>query len=332
VVYIIPGLGSHRLAQTSLALAELAYKNGFSAVSISSPFNPEFMEQASTAALPAYLPVDGHDLHVALTDIDRRLRRLHPGRLGQGALMGYSMGAFDALYIASSELTNHSALIKFDRYVAINTPVRLFHGVTKLDEFYDAPLAWPTAERTGDIENTFLKVAALSKGTLTPQTTLPFDAIESQFLIGLNFRMALRDIIYSSQRRDNLGVLRHPLWDFRRDPAYQEILQYSYQDYFTKFAVPYYQAKGLAAPVAETLEKAGDLRAYTAGLRGNPNIRVIVNENDFLLTGDDLGWLKATFAGPQQLTVFPQGGHLGNLINTNVQKTIVAALSGLQSN
>ena len=67
IVYIVPGLGSHRLAETSIALAELVYKNGFSAVCVSSPFNYEFMENASTAALPAYLPVDGHDLHVALT-------------------------------------------------------------------------------------------------------------------------------------------------------------------------------------------------------------------------------------------------------------------------
>ena len=65
VVYIVPGLGGHRLAQASLALAELVFRNGFSAVVVSSPFNSEFMEHASTAALPAYLPVDGRDLHVA---------------------------------------------------------------------------------------------------------------------------------------------------------------------------------------------------------------------------------------------------------------------------
>jgi len=330
VVYIIPGLGSHRLAQTSLALAELVYRHGFSAVSVSSPFNPEFMEAASTAALPAYLPVDGHDLQVALTQIDHRLQELHPGRLGGKALLGYSMGAFDGLYIAGIAPTNQLPLIKFDRYVAINTPVRLFHGVGKLDEFYQAPLGWPAAERTHDIKNTFLKVAALSKTTLTPDTTLPFDAIESRFLIGLTFRLSLRDIIYSSQRRNNQGVLHHALWNYRRNPVYQEILEYSYQDYFEKFAVPYYQGRGLAAPVAETLETAGDLRTYAAGLRANPNIRVIVNENDFLLTGDDLAWLHATF-GPDHLTVFPQGGHLGNLINTNVQATIMDALAGLKS-
>jgi hypothetical protein len=90
-----------------------------------------------------------------------------------------------------------------------------------------------------------------------------------------------------------------------------------------------YQTRGLASPAAETLEKAGDLRTYDAGLRTNPNIRIIVNQNDFLLTDEDLAWLHATFA-PEQLTVFAQGGHLGNLSNPTVQKAILAALTPMK--
>jgi ABC-type transporter lipoprotein component MlaA len=359
VVYIVPGLGSHRLSEASLALAELVYNNGFSAVCISSPFNFEFMEHASTAAMPAYLPVDGHDVDVALTRIDLHLSALYPSRIGGKVLMGYSMGAFESLFVAATGLTNHYCvsakglilrflqgkqgvkevtilpvtnefpLIQFDRYVAINTPVRLLYGVSKLDEFYRAPLKWPTAERSSDIENTFLKVAALSKLSLTPRSSLPFSAIESKFLIGMTFRFMLRDIIFSSQQRNNQHVLQHPIWNFRREPLYQEILQYSYQDYFEKFVIPYYQARGMASP-AETLKKADDLRTYDAGLRANPNIRVIVNQNDFLLADEDLAWLHATFA-PKQLTVFAQGGHLGNLSNPAVQKTILGALADLKS-
>lgn len=329
VVYIVPGLGGHRLAQPSLALAELVYKNGFSAVVVSSPFNSEFMEHAATTALPAYLPADGHDLHVALTEIDRRLNQLYPHRLGNKALMGYSMGALESLFIAATGPTNQVPLLKFDRYVAINTPVRMLHGIAKLDEFYRAPLGWPVAERTGDLENTFLKVAALSQSTLTPQTSLPFDAIESKFLIGLNFRLVLRDIIYSSQRRNNQGVLQHSIHNFRREPVYQEILQYSYQDYFDKFAVPYYQSHGIGPLTAAALEKAGDLRTYQASLTVNPDIRIIVNQNDFLLADEDLAWLHATFA-PGQLKVFQKGGHLGNLSNPTVQKAILAALTPMR--
>jgi len=54
---------------------------------VSNPFNYEFMEHASTTALPAYTPVDGHDLHVALTAIDHELQALYPKRIGARALM-----------------------------------------------------------------------------------------------------------------------------------------------------------------------------------------------------------------------------------------------------
>lgn len=329
VVYIVPGLGAHRLGQSSLALAELVYRNGYSAVCVSSAFNSEFMEQASTAALPAFLPVDGHDVRVALTEIDHDLNARYPDRLGEKALMGYSMGAFHSLFLAATEATDPGPFLQFHRYVAINTPVQLLHGVAKLDEFFRAPLNWPAAERTDRIENTFLKVAALSKNTLTPNTSLPFSDIESKFLIGLLFRFTLRDIIFSSQRRNSQEVLRHPIRNWKRNPGYQEMLQFSYQDYFEKCAIPYYQNKGLASATAEALGKAGDLRTYERGLRANPSVRVLVNQNDFLLTDEDLAWLHATFT-PERLTVFQQGGHMGNLFDPTVQNTIVEALAGLK--
>jgi len=329
VVYIVPGLGGHRVSPNTLAFAEMVYKNGYSAVCVSSPFNYEFMEQAATARVPAYLPVDGHDLHVALTAIDRRLQGMYPGRLGARALLGDSMGAFETLYIAGTAATNQQPLLKFDRFVAISPPVRLLAGVEKLDEYYRAPLAWPAADRADNLENTFLKVAALSQTSLTPHSSLPFDAIESKFLIGLNFRFVLRDVIYTSQRRHNQGVLHHSLLDIRREPAYREILRYSYQDYFDKFVIPWYQTLGLATPVKDTLARADDLRTYDAGLRANPDIRIFENHNDFLLADADFSWLQTTF-GPDQLRIFPEGGHLGNLVNPVVQKAILGALLGLK--
>jgi pimeloyl-ACP methyl ester carboxylesterase len=330
VVYIVPGLGSHRLAETELALAELVYNAGFSAVCISSPYNYEFMKEASTAAMPAYTPVDAHDLHVALTKIDQHLGAMYPGRLGAKALMGYSMGAFQSLFIAGTESTNQENLIKFDRYVSINAPVRLLYGVSKLDEFYQAPTAWPVAERTRDIENTFLKVAALSKSSLTPRTTLPFDEVESKFLIGLTFRIILRDVIFTSQQRHNQGVLKHKIREFRRDELYKEILQYSYKDYFQKFVVPYYETRGIDLSTPEALERASDLRTYATGLQSNHKIRLITNQNDFLLPDEDLKWLRATFP-TNQITVFEQGGHLGNLSHPAVQTAILGALADLKT-
>jgi len=329
VVYIVPGIGSHRLADTPLALAELVFQQGFSAVCISNPYNYEFMERASTAAMPAYTPIDAHDLHVALTEIDRRLGAFYRGRLEARALMGYSVGAFESLFIATTAPTNQ-ALLQFDRYLAIDTPVRLLYGIGKLDAFYQAPLAWPQEQRTTNLENTFLKVAALAKsapGALGPP---PFDAVESKFLVGMAFRLILRDVIFSSQQRTNQGIIKQPVKKSRRARLYEEILQYSFADYFEKFATPYYRDLGIDLNAPDVLANAGDLRAHAASLKGSRKIRVIVNGNDFLLSPEDLDWLRQTFE-PAQLTVFEHGGHLGNLGSPEVQKAIIRALDGLRA-
>ncbi len=328
IVYIVPGLGSHRLAGAAIALAELVFEHGFSAVCVSSPFNPEFMENASSANLPAYTPVDGNDLHVALTAIDHDLENAHPHRMGAKALLGYSMGAFQSLFIAATESTNSPELVKFDRYLAINTPVRLLYGVSRLDEFYNAALEWPAAERLDEINNTFLKVAALSRTSLTPSSSLPFSAIESKFLIGVAFRLVLRDAIYSTQARHNQGILDHPIDKWRRDPLYQEILQYSYADYLNKFVTPYYQTRGIDLTGTEALARAGDLRTYGTALQANKKIRLIENQNDILLADEDLQWLTSTFP-TNELTVFETGGHLGNLAHPAVQKAILGDLEDL---
>jgi ABC-type transporter lipoprotein component MlaA len=328
VVYIVPGIGAHRLSGNELALAELVYQSGFSAVCISSTFHPEFMENASTTDLPSYPPTDVLDLQNALREIDHRLDAAYGQRLGSRALMGYSMGAFQLLCLAAQAATNETPSIDFDRYIAIDSPVNLRYGATNLDQFYLAPLAWPAGERTADIENTLLKVTALSAQSPKPGSDLPFNAIESRFLIGLEFRLTLRDMIFSSQLRHNQGVLEHPLKRSKRHLAYNEIMQYSFLDYINKFAFPYDKTKGLDMTNPEIVRKATDLRSYTDELKANHKIRLIANRNDFLLSAEDLRWIETTF-DPSEVTLFEHGSHLGNLSQAAVQRSILGALDGL---
>jgi pimeloyl-ACP methyl ester carboxylesterase len=249
-------------------------------------------------------------------------------RLGSRALMGYSMGAFQSLCLAAQAATNETHSVKFDRYIAIDSPVNLRYSATNLDQFYFAPLAWPAGERTADIENTLLKVAALSGQPPKPGADLPFNAIESKFLIGLNFRLTLRDMIFSSQLRHNEGVLKQLLKKSKRHAAYNEIMQYSFWDYINKFAFPYDKTRGIDLTNPEIVRKATDLRTYTDELKANHKIRLISNRNDFLLTAEDLGWIETTF-DPSEVTFFGHGGHLGNLSQAPVQHAILAALDDL---
>jgi ABC-type transporter lipoprotein component MlaA/pimeloyl-ACP methyl ester carboxylesterase len=328
IVYLIPGFGAHRLAGNELGLAELLVMNGFSVVTVSSTFHPEFMEHASLEAVPAYPPIGIKELHAALTQIDGRLAKTYPQRLGARAIMGYSLGGFQSLFMAGTEATNTAGLIPFQRYVAIDSPVRLRYAATNLDSYYQAPMSWPAAEREVNIHNTLLKVAALAAQPGLAKTNLPFNTIESQFLVGLSFRLSLRDIIFSSQLRHNQGILQSPIKNSRRRAAYDEILNYSFRDYIQKFATPYDRSLGLDLTDPEVSQRGTDLEAYTDGLRANPNIRVILNRNDLFLNGGDLAWIETTFAR-SQVTEFPNGGHVGNLAQPEVQHAILQALDGL---
>jgi pimeloyl-ACP methyl ester carboxylesterase len=327
LVFVMPGLGSHRLSLTALAVAEHLHANGFSVVSLSSVFHPEFMSHASTAALPAYAPVDCQDLLVALSAINSELEKSHPGRLGKRAIIGLSMGGFQALQIAARETSQSKDLLVADRYVAINSPVDLRIGAGFLDAFYKAPLQWPQQERDERINQTTAKaLMMLAPGPRAKTPPVTFGGSESKYLIGLNFRFILRDAIFSSQSRHNLGQIQAPLSSWNRNSAYDEISHWSYSDYFHKMVVPYYAARGISA--SQILHEA-DLRNKSSQLRSNSKVRVLSNRNDFLLGPSDAAWLKSTFTG-KKLTMFPNGGHLGNLSSPPMRAAILESLKGLR--
>jgi hypothetical protein len=122
-----------------------------------------------------------------------------------------------------------------------------------------------------------------------------------------------------------MGIIQAPLSSWRRESVYQEIMGYSYEDYLRKFAAPYYKDRGVDL---NGLLREGNLRTHEGSLRNQSKTRLLINRNDFLLKPGDLSWLNSTF-GSSRLTVFPDGGHLGNLGDPPVQSALIKALDGL---
>lgn len=347
LLFIIPGLGAHRLGDSPLALAEMAWEHGFSVAMISSSMNFEFMQAGASVPVPGYAPVDARDAHRVLDAIYRELDEQHPERITSKALMGYSLGAFHTFYIAAAERDPENELIEFDRYVTLDAPVRLMHGVEQLDRYYNAPLAFPPDERMRRIrailqkavdvgrsdfasEEDFARIdsADLGQADLTPEQELPFSNIEAEFLIGLSFRVTLESIIYASQEREDLGVLRTERGWFRRGSAYQEISDYSFSEYIYAFVLPYYRDHLGRVSSADQLVAMNDLRSIADGLRGQEKIRHFANHNDFLTTDEDVAWL-ANLLGEEYVRFFPTGGHLGGLYRPEVQDEVMRALVDL---
>ncbi len=347
LLYIVPGLGAHRNGDAALALAEMGWNEGFSVVTISNALNFEFMRAAS-AAIPGHGPVDAADVHAALDAIDRDLISRHPDRFSSRALLGYSLGAFHAFYIAAAATERDNPLIAFDRYVTLDAPVRLIHGMEQIDSFFDAPLALPPEERHAAIRTALnraldvgqggfasddgdhgrLDLADLGEGGVSPTRELPFTDIEAQFLIGLTFRLQLQAVVLASQDRRDLGVLQTEWSALRRHEVYREIADYSFERYLMSFALPYYRDHLRVVGSAEELVAQNDLHSIVDGLAASGRIRHFANENDFLTTDEDLDWLT-TVLGAENVRFFPEGGHLGGLYKPAVQKEVMKALAGL---
>lgn len=320
LVCYIPGLGAWRLDRSTVAYADMLYRHGYSVVTLANPFQPEFMEAASTVALPGYAPADCADLENALKLILADLRRQNGDRITGASLTGVSHGAYFTLMIAAHAAAGRTGGLAFDRYVAVNPPAQLACGAQRLDELFDAPLAWPAAERRQRMETAIYKALYFTENGLDVSGDIPLTRTESDFLIGLTFRYTLMNVIVDSQRRNNLGVLKTDPSRWARQDSIREIRQINYADYTGRFLLPYLIKTGRVA-TREELVAETDLTQNTEWLRANPKIRVQICEDDFLLQPADLAWFRTTFAG--RLTDYPVGGHLGNLHLPAVQETLV---------
>ena len=320
LVYYIPGLGACRFDRSTLAYADMLYRHGYSVVAFASPFHKEFMESASTMALPGYAPADCDDVVNALKLISADVRKWQGSKITGTSLTGVSHGGYFTLMIAAREAAGQLGGLSFDRYVAVNPPSQLARAAQQLDEMFEAPLAWPAEERRKKMEKAVYKALYFADNGLDVSGNIPLTRTESDFLIGLSFRYTLMNVIVDSQRRNNLGVLKVNPAKFVRQDSVREIRQINYADYTERFVLPYLIRTGRATSREQVIANT-DLTQSTEWFRNNPKIRVQICEDDFLLTPADLPWFRATFGN--HLTDYPVGGHLGNLHLPAVQEKLV---------
>jgi hypothetical protein len=198
-----------------------------------------------------------------------------------------------------------------------------------LDSFYKAPLTWNAATRMQQMDYTLMKAVELADGeSLEPGMDMPFSDVEAKYVIGLVFRWTLRDAIYSSQKRNNLGIFKNELKNFKREPAYEEIVKISYEDYYHDIISPYYLRKGKPTRTINDITYLANVENFEEELKPNKKVRIFLNKNDFLLTREQIDWLGNTFRDGR-IETFTEGGHLGNVHKPQVQERIMKSLEDL---
>ena len=335
LVFIIPGIGSHRSTTNAVKLAESAWQRGYSAVIVSNPFNAEFILTGLSATYAGYTPSDADDLYRTLGAIRADIEANHPGMVTSSSLMGYSHGGIATLFISQIErnATGPGAL-HFERVVAINPAVNLDYAAGRFDGYFDAPLAWPEAERRDKTTEAVKKAYVLAQGEdedlIRKYKTLPFTRIGSEFLIGLSSRAITMQAISASSARGGKALPELPGGSAGglHGPFAIEVESNTLKRYMDELAIPYYFDKEGGARTKEQLVAAANLYSQEAGLRDDKRIAVFTNKDDFILQPSDLAWLEDVFVG--RITVFPGGGHLGNMYMPQVQAAFMEGLSATE--
>ncbi len=299
IAFIIPGLGGHRLGTQALALAELAYQEGYNVVCFSNNLNWEFIQAAPADYLPGYLDDDLQYLrqvHEATTV------KIGAKTKGKPAVMGFSMGGWYTLNLAAS-----SPPEAYSASLAINPPLDLNTGLRMLDKLFRAP----AGEKDLDlIKESALVKLLVSQRRPSDQGALPFSDQEASFLIGLSYRLTLTQTIMSS-----LDITPS-------SKAHKKIGTLGWEDYYSKIVAPTLASRKIHA---EALSSASNLRTREAGLTAAKHLKLVLTGNDFLLTQQDLAWFRKRFPGDR--TIYTEtGGHMGQLWKPGVRESMRAAI------
>lgn len=327
LVILLPGVGSYYKSPQLRALAELFWDNGCSALVLSSAFNKAFLETMGFN-YPGYTPEDSARLREVLKKVMEDVRGnvgLKPSKV---ILVGYSMGGLHALFIAEMEKKNPS--LGVSRYVALNPPTDLQYALSRFDEFTEISKKWTREEcsrQLGDIIMKYMAILAQKHPTLSTRETsqgkhiLPFSKEQASFMAGLSFRLTLRELLLSARRTqgEQSGIKTEFNW-WKRDRLYRELDTYSGMKYVNECVLPQQLKKDPSATL-EKMNRESGLHAIEDTLRNNPEIRVIHNIDDPLISAADRRFLSDAL-GPK-IIWFDCGGHLGSLFVEEYQQAIL---------
>ncbi|MGQ7815233.1 alpha/beta fold hydrolase family protein [Metapseudomonas furukawaii] len=319
LVFIIAGTGGHYSSTHAENLKKLFYGAGYHVVQLSSPSSYDFMAAASRHATPGLSSEDADDLYRVM----QAVRAQHPGLpITDYHLTGYSLGALQAAFVSHLDETRRS--FNFKRVLLLNPPVNLYTSVTNLDRLVQ------TRVKGVDDATTFYQVVLgkltryfQQKGYIDLNDALLFDFQESRqrlsneqmaMLIGTSFRFSASDIAFTSDLINHRGLITPVDYPINEGtsltPFYKRALQCDFDCYMTEQLIPFWRARYDGGSVNQLINQVS-LYALENYLKQTPKIAVMHNADDVILGPGDLGFLRRTFG--DRLTVYPHGGHCGNL-------------------
>ncbi|WP_252271198.1 serine/threonine protein kinase [Pseudomonas subflava] len=319
LIFIISGTGASYASGKTEDLKRLFYGAGYHVVQLSSPTSYDFMSAASRTATPGLSGPDAEDLYRVMIAV----RAQHPELdVSDFHLTGYSLGALNAAFVA--ELDDRLRSFNFKRVLLLNPPVNLYTSVSNLDRLVQTRVKG-IDNRTTYFELVLNKLTRYfeEQGYVDLNEALLYDFQQSgqklsdeqlAMLIGSSFRFSVSDMAFTADLINRRGLIVPPNYPISEStsltPFFKRALQCDFDCYIVDQLMPFWRDKFNGGSLPQLVDQVS-LYALEDYLKKSPKVAVMHNADDLILGPGDLGFLRRTFG--ERLTVYPRGGHCGNL-------------------
>ncbi len=319
LVFLIAGTGSNYASSTMESLKKAFYKHGYHVVQLSSPTSYDFMAAASRFATPGFSKEDARDLYNVMKAVREQQADLP---VTEFFLAGYSLGALNAAFVSHLDETEQA--FSFKRVLMLNPPVNLFTSTSNLDRLVMTDVKGITNTQSF-YDVIFNKLATYfhAKGHIQIDAAMLYDFQQSSqglsneelaMLIGTVFRFAAADIVFTSDLVNKRGEIVPAdaviTEGSSLTPYLRTALLCNFDCYIREQLLPFWRKRFGGTDMSHLIREVS-LYAIEDYLRSSPKIAVMTNADDLILGRGDLAFLHETLG--DRLTVYPHGGHLGNL-------------------
>ncbi len=316
LIFILAGLGSNPYFGVAPYLASLFYRDGAHVVILPSPMSWNFALSASRSGAPGYALADAQDLYVVMQNSLKILRDQYGVKPTAINFMAVSLGALEGAHL--SLIDADEGKIGIAKYLLVNPPVDLAYAVKKIDAWKALAQKFGREKSEQTVAKALAIVDSFSKERRDNPTVFDrlakkfteFTTEDLQFLIAENLHSQLPELIYVTQILHDQKILAAPADEMRK--RLDEAKNISFADYDEKIALPVWQKQlGDSQANLQGFIERGSLASIVERLRGNPKVQIMHNADDFLADRKSIEGLKEALDG--QVTLYPYGGHLGNL-------------------
>ena len=334
LLFILAGVGSNPYFGVGPYLASLFYRAGSHVVVLPSPMNWNFALSASRGGAPGYAPEDARDLYDVMQKTLTILRDRYGVMSTDIRFLGVSLGALEGAYLSLIDADDRK--IGIANYLLINPPIDLHYALRKIDEWsglekhFGPEVSRELVSKAVAIVDSFSDEKPDDPAVIDrlAKKFAGFTTAELQYLIAETLQSQLYELIYVTQAIQDQNVLKAPKDDMRK--RLQEAKNLTLVDYYWRIAAPLWRKQlGDRQADPEDLLQRGSLTPIMDRLRGNPKVHILHNVDDFLAKEKSIEALKETLG--DQVTLFPYGGHLGNLWYPENKKTVLRFFPSFRS-